>query len=313
MCTALKIVDIRINYFRENEHKSTYCHIMKRGPWRAVHFDWHFGVDQPEKERKGLITERLEIRSMAEKLNFTIYPSAKNILQTRNLTKPDFLRELHRFKELCASEPCGCILMTISSHGEIVKTDDQGGSESFEIFEDNILTHQDSSAFSRDDSRVPVREIIEVFRDRKLKQIPKIFFIQACRAEENSTTDVDTGIRVGYRQENEFQYQDDPLNRSHSTPYLENSVMVYSTPFGYSAGFSYRIGSHVWKVLQMTLKEILAQVPVIGPVNLLHWLKETNNRLAKSEEYEIDDIEYKPLLSICHTLTRNIIFDTNNN
>lgn len=68
--------------------------------------------------------------------------------------------------------------MTISSHGEIVKTDDQGGSESFEIFEDNILTHQDSSAFSRDDSRVPVREIIEVFRDRKLKQIPKIFFIQ---------------------------------------------------------------------------------------------------------------------------------------
>lgn len=62
----------------------------------------------------------------------------------------------------------------------------------------------------------------------------------------------------------------------------------------------------------MTLKEILAQVPVIGPVNLLHWLKETNNRLAKSEEYEIDDIEYKPLLSICHTLTRNIIFDTNN-
>lgn len=68
--------------------------------------------------------------------------------------------------------------MTISSHGEIVKTDDQGGSESFEIFEDNILTHQDSSTFSRDDSRVPVREIIEVFRDRKLKPIPKIFFIQ---------------------------------------------------------------------------------------------------------------------------------------
>lgn len=103
MCTALKIVDIRINYFRENEHKSTYCHIMKRGPWRAVHFDWHFGVDQPEKERRGLITERFEIRSMAEKLNFTIYPSAKNILQTRNLTKPDFLRELHRCKYGCVT------------------------------------------------------------------------------------------------------------------------------------------------------------------------------------------------------------------
>lgn len=79
--------------------------------------------------------------------------------------------------------------MTISSHGEILKADDQRGSESFEIFEDNILTHQDtnSSALSRDNSRVPVREIIEVFRDEKLKQIPKIlklkqipkiFFIQ---------------------------------------------------------------------------------------------------------------------------------------
>lgn len=287
---------------------------MKRRPWRAVHFDWHFGDDQPEGERKGLITERKEIRSMAEKLNFTIYPSAKNVLQTRNLTKPDFLRELRRFKELCASESCGCILMTISSHGEILKADDQRGSESFEIFEDIILTHQDtnSSALSRDNSRVPVREIIEVFRDEKLKQIPKIFFIQACRADKESTTDVDTGFRVGDEQENEFQYQDDLLNRSHSTPYLENSVMVYSTPFGYSAGFSDRYGSHVWEVLQMTLKDILAQVPVSGPVNLLYWLKETNRRLAKSEEWEIEEIKYKPLLSICHTLTKTIIFDTNN-
>lgn len=81
-------------------------------------------------------------------------------------------------KELCASEPCGCILMTISSHGKIVKSDDQRDSESFEIFEDNILTHQDINSSARDDNRVPVREIIEVFRDKKLKQIPKIFFIQ---------------------------------------------------------------------------------------------------------------------------------------
>lgn len=81
---------------------------------------------------------------------------------------------------------------------------------------------------------------------------------------------------------------------------------------GYSAGFSDRYGSHVWEVLQMTLKDILAQVPVSGPVNLLYWLKETNRRLAKSEEWEIEEIKYKPLLSICHTLTKNIIFDTNN-
>lgn len=299
---------------RENGHKSTYCHIMKRKPWRAVHFDWHFGIDQPEGERKGLITERPNIRSMAENLNFTIYPSAKNILQTRNLTKPDFLRELCRFKELCASEPCGCILMTISSHGKIVKTDDQRDSESFEIFEDNILTHQDINSSARDDNRVPVREIIEVFRDKKLKQIPKIFFIQACRAADKKSTtesDIDRGVCVGGVQENGFRYHDG-INRAHSTPYLENSVVVYSTPFGYSAGFNSRYGSHVWQVLQKTLKDILAEVPVSGPVNLLYWLKETNRRLAKSEELEIEEIKYKPLLSICHTLTKNIVFDTNN-
>lgn len=81
---------------------------------------------------------------------------------------------------------------------------------------------------------------------------------------------------------------------------------------GYSAGFNSRYGSHVWQVLQKTLKDILAEVPVSGPVNLLYWLKETNRRLAKSEELEIEEIKYKPLLSICHTLTKNIVFDTNN-
>lgn len=104
---------------------------------------------------------------------------------------------------------------------------------------------------------------------------------------------------------------DDEPNRAHSTPYLENSVIVYSTPFGYSAGSSNKKGSHVWEVLKNTLDEILKQGDGKGPVKLLSWLKETNGVLAKSER-DINDgrkeISYKPLLSICHTLTREILF-----
>lgn len=100
---------------------------------------------------------------------------------------------------------------------------------------------------------------------------------------------------------------DDEPNRAHSTPYLENSVIVYSTPFGYSAGSSNKKGSHVWEVLKNTLDEILKQGDGKGPVKLLSWLKETNGVLAKSER-DINDGTYKPLLSICHTLTREILF-----
>lgn len=85
-------------------------------------------------------------------------------------------------KNLCVSEPCGCILLSISSHGVIVKMDDQMNSGDFETFEDFILTHPelDKSKFSTNyvDERVSVKEIMEMFRDERLKKIPKIFFIQ---------------------------------------------------------------------------------------------------------------------------------------
>lgn len=100
----------------------------------------------------------------------------------------------------------------------------------------------------------------------------------------------------------------DGINIAQSTPYLENSVFVYSTPFGYSAGSHETKGSHVWKVLIKTLDEILKQVEVKGPVNLLSWLKKTNGVLAKSDEFKIADDPYKPLLSFCHTLTKEILF-----
>lgn len=90
---------------------------------------------------------------------------------------------------------------------------------------------------------------------------------------------------------------------------------LYSSLFllGYAAGFeTVRMGSHTWNVLQKTLEKILSQ-PDHGPVNLLNWLKETNRKLATSDDFRIMDssgkeIAYKPLFSICHTLTKQIEF-----
>lgn len=63
-----------------------------------------------------------------------------------------------------------------------MKTDDQIDSGDFETFEDFILTHPelDQNEFSTNyvDERVSVKEIMEMFRDERLKKIPKIFFIQ---------------------------------------------------------------------------------------------------------------------------------------
>lgn len=88
---------------------------------------------------------------------------------------------------------------------------------------------------------------------------------------------------------------------------MVNIIHYFFICAGYSAGSSNKKGSHVWEVLKNTLDEILKQ----GPVKLLSWLKETNGVLAKSER-DINDgrkeIQYKPLLSICHTLTREILF-----
>lgn len=82
---------------------------------------------------------------------------------------------------------------------------------------------------------------------------------------------------------------------------------------GYAAGFNHDLGSRVWLVLKETLDKFLTQVQHNGPVNLLYWLKETNRELAKLE-YRIQDKEnpdktfsYKPILSICHRLTGEIV------
>jgi hypothetical protein len=76
----------------------------------------------------------------------------------------------------------------VSSHGVILKTDQnrqsfhESGDQEVETYEDYILTHpeREKTSFSPDfeEERVTVREIVEIFRDAKLKGIPKIFFIQ---------------------------------------------------------------------------------------------------------------------------------------
>lgn len=73
-------------------------------------------------------------------------------------------------KELCVSEPCGCIFLTISAHGTFVKADDQRDGGDLEFVEDCISIPNNEI--------VPIQEIIEVFRDENLNKIPKIFFIQ---------------------------------------------------------------------------------------------------------------------------------------
>lgn len=287
---------------RESECTSTYCHIMKEKPWRAALFDWQF-ENQRLSERGGVSRERLSFVKMLKRLNFTIYKE-ESIKETRSLSKTNFLKELQTFKELCVSESCGCILLTISSHGKFVKADDQRDGGDLELFEDCIGASDGSSKAEL----VPLKEIIKVFRDENLKQIPKIFFIQACRGK-----DVDVGYSLSGNEKGEQDQHYDYTNRAPSIPYLENSIMVYSTPFGYAAGSDPVWGSLVWIVLMETLDKILTQVQHNGPVNLLYWLKETNRVLATSEfEMRVkknsdEKIPYKPILSICHTLTRQIV------
>lgn len=59
---------------------------------------------------------------------------------------------------------------------------DQIDSGDFETYEDFILTHPepDENEFSENyvDERVSVKEIIDVFTDKGLRNIPKIFLIQ---------------------------------------------------------------------------------------------------------------------------------------
>ena len=67
------------------------------------------------------------------------------------------------------------------------------------------------------------------------------------------------------------------------------------------AGIDTALGSHVWQALGDTLKE------QPEPVNLLRWLRKTNQKLQE-KEYEIENARYMPLLSICHTLTKHVEF-----
>lgn len=81
---------------------------------------------------------------------------------------------------------------------------------------------------------------------------------------------------------------------------------------GYAAGFESTQtgrGSHVWTVLEETIKSM---APVNGKINLLDWLKMTNGTLAERETFEIGNVKYKPLLSISHTLTKQILLKRNN-
>lgn len=313
--------------FRE---PSTYCNIMEGRPCRAASFDWNFwqvAITGPA-ERGGIVYERILFERMIKELNFTIYTSKKQ--ETRNLPKRNFIKELKKFKNLCVSEPCGCILVSISSHGVNVKTDDKKDSGDLETFEDFILTHPelDKNEFSTNfvDERVSVKEIMEVFRDERLKKIPKIFFIQACRnridnAVQGQDSDVDVGYDVRVVRDNEkgeplpqnyVPVPPDPPNTNiaYSPPYVENCVIVFSTPFGYAAGVeSTQWGSHVWTVLEETIKSM---APVNGKINLLDWLKMTNGTLAERETFEIGNVKYKPLLSISHTLTKQILLKRNN-
>ena len=72
--------------------------------------------------------------------------------------------------------------VAVSSHGVIVKKDEHVGEGGVDIYEDYILTYPDPKAIRYSinfvEERVSLKEIVDIFRDKQLKGIPKIFFIQ---------------------------------------------------------------------------------------------------------------------------------------
>ena len=72
--------------------------------------------------------------------------------------------------------------VAVASHGVIVKKDERVGEGGVAMYEDYILTHPDpeKTEYSTDfvKERVSLKEIVDIFRDKQLKGIPKIFFIQ---------------------------------------------------------------------------------------------------------------------------------------
>ncbi|XP_062602262.1 uncharacterized protein LOC134263925 isoform X2 [Saccostrea cucullata] len=196
--------------------------VMKGRPWKAVNFDWDFSVsDKGLKRGIAIIPERNSFIRMLEDLKFQIYPfDHEDVKLTRNLSKSKFLDEL-RECELCCDGSCGCLLVTVSSHGVILPQNEQKGSQTDNVetqdgqtdkvktYEDYVLTHPEpgKNGFSTNfkDERVSVREIVEIFRDPDLKGIPKIFFIQACRDDSKQITGnsgVDEGVQLFVGDEN---------------------------------------------------------------------------------------------------------------
>lgn len=71
---------------------------MKGRPCRAACFDWDFNgvaTSGPAK-REAIFVERPKFVEMIKELNFTIYPSEKEVKVTRNLPKGNFVKELKR-------------------------------------------------------------------------------------------------------------------------------------------------------------------------------------------------------------------------
>ena len=105
----------------------------------------------------------------------------KKDLEIRLLLKVHYLFTV---KQECTEGPCGCVWVAVSSHGVIVKKDEHVEEGDVAFYEDYILTHPDPNSkttkFSKDcvEERVSLKEIVEIFRDKQLKGIPKIFFIQ---------------------------------------------------------------------------------------------------------------------------------------
>ena len=91
----------------------TYCSAMKKGPWKAKHFDWQFShldiADCPVDERGGITTEKQAFQTILKKLHFL------PVANIRNTSKETFLQEMHACKRRIFFVGCTCNLALIDS------------------------------------------------------------------------------------------------------------------------------------------------------------------------------------------------------